>query len=314
MHNNKLIKKIWGLARYDFMSNLTNWLTITGALATGVIVSFGLLTFATHSYQVPLWNLPNIMFHNLIDVFCAFVRYIYNNPFLLDTDESLAIIELILFALLPAIILQNSLDLAFDSTMSGFRVLDKLYEFCLAQVAFLIAHGLILWICMNNLTIIKLLGNYNLELAMQAILILSYFCILQTCYLVGLHILEYKKRLLESIKDVVSMMKHQQLLLAQIVLLQVLVTGIATAAIYFLLQPAVIFLVKFIFWPFSLLHIAIAPVFFMIMSNFFYCWTYMMLYAWICLVTAHLYRQLACPPSNNTSCSSCTSCESDVTK
>ncbi len=56
MHDQKLIKKIFNLAWYDFGNNFNNLLSITGLHAIIISVLFCALCFVTSNYQVSLWG------------------------------------------------------------------------------------------------------------------------------------------------------------------------------------------------------------------------------------------------------------------
>ena len=81
------------------------------------------------------------------------------------------------------------------------------------------------------------------------------------------------------------------------------------ACLYAGLGAVIKFLMRFILWFLNIFSLSAGPLFIAMMYNFFYVWAYVLLYAWVCLVLAHVYRQLICPPVENASCESCSSYE-----
>ena len=312
MHDKKLIKKIFGLARYDFVQNFNNWIFLTGLLAVVITGIFGLLCFITKSYDLYLWRLPQIMIQAWVDSLCNLSLYLWNNPGgIYHNCKSLLFAAGLPFLMLPVIIMQNCLDLAFDSAMSGFSMgVDRSYKFCVEQISLLCINI----VCFGNFIAIWLLlpiimlRNDIFQSVMSIMLLLLLMSNWQILSLMQLHMLEYKKGLFISLQDLYGMMKDKQILLSKILGLQICAGSLSIAGIYFLFDPVITVFLRFMLWPCKILDIAASSVFIIFLSNFFYAWAHLMVYAWVCLVWAHLYRQLVCPPVDNPSCLSCSSC------
>ena len=313
MHDKKLIKKIFGLARYDFIQNFNNWVFMTGLLAAVIMTVVGLLCFVTKNYDLHLWKLPHLMIQAWIDSFASLSSYLWNNSG--NTyyhAESLFLAVGLPFLMFPIIIMQNCLDLAFDSAMSGFTMsVDISYKFCVEQISLLFinvvcfGNFLAIWLLLPTIIFYNDVFRSVVSIMLSLLLIFNW----QTISLMQLHMLEYKKNLFVSLQDLYGMIKNKQILLFKILVLQICAGGLSIAGIYFLLNPVIKVFLRFMLWPCKILQLSVPSIIVIMLSNFFYVWAYLMVYAWIYLVLAHVYRQLVCPPVDNASCPSCTSCE-----
>lgn len=311
MHDKKLIKKIFGLARYDFLQNFNNWVSITGLLAIITMVLVGLLCCVTKNYDLNVWKLPTILFADIQTVFVRLIACLPQISFLFEQELLLQIISYSLafcgdlfFAYLFVVIVQNCLDLAFDSAMSGLSMhIDRFHIWFVSwfAVSTLIASELFNYGKINLLHLI--LSSYFFITCVSGIILYG----LQVLYLISMHQLEYKKGYVQSCKDIFQML-HDHALLSIVLLLQLCIAILAVGSIYFLLDPVIKVFMRCILWPFAILQISTPSTLILMLSNFFYVWAYLLCYAWICSVWAHLYRQLVCPPTINPSCLSCSTC------
>jgi hypothetical protein len=311
MHDKKLIKKIFNLARYDFIQNFNNWVSITGLLAAMTMVIVGLICCVTKNYDLHVWKLPMTLFADIQTVFARLIACLPQISSLFEQELLLQIVSYSLafcgdlfFAYLFVVVVQNCLDLAFDSAMSGFSInCDRFY------VVF------VSWFAVTTL-IASELFNYGktsffdyvaFNYFLIACLIITILYCSQILYVISMHQLEYKKGYVQSCKEVFQM-AHDNMLLCKILGLQIFAGTISIAGIYFLLDSVMGVFIRCMVWPLNMLQIITTPTLILFLSNFFYAWAYLMVYAWICLVWAHLYRQLVCPPVDNPSCLSCKSC------
>lgn len=312
MNDQKLIKKIFSLAYYDFSNNFTRWLSIVGLHAIIISIIFYSLCFVTSDYDVTYWGwAPNIIFdwtnklYNLI---------LGDAPTWMLGGMSLVLVTGVI--LLPLVIIQNCLDLAFDSSMRGYSMNSVVFSYIGAMI---IGNGLLLLFMqlISSVVIFAMLYWMQASLIMNSfaikafMLVMSWFILyfMQKAYFLSMHILEYKVGIWQSCKEVHCMLIGKFLFLSKILFLQIF-TGICVLTMLYLCLGTVIGLIMpIIVWIFTVLQLSIEPVFIYMMYNFFYLWAYILLYAWVCLVAAHVYRQLVCPPADNVACSSCQSCE-----
>jgi hypothetical protein len=311
MHDKKLIKKIFGLARYDFLQNFNNWVSITGLLAAVTMVMFGLICCVTKNYDLHVWKLPTTLFADIQTVFARLIAFLPQTCSLFEKESLLQVVSYglafcgdLFFTYLFVVVVQNCLDLAFDSAMSGLSMhFDRFHIWFVSWFAIttLFASEILNYGKINLLHLV--LPNYFFIACLSGIIL---YCS-QILYLISMHQLEYKKGYVQSCKEVFQM-AHDHALLSIVLLLQLCIAIPAVASIYFLLDPVIKVFMRCILWPSTIVQISIPPVLILMLSNFFYVWAYLLLYAWICLVWAHLYRQLVCPPANNPSCLSCSSC------
>lgn len=315
MNNQKLMKKIFSLARYDFNNNLSKWLTISCLQAVIMTIIFCGLCYITSDFDVVSWKwAPNVLFDSS--------NKLYN---LMSGELPVWMLGITLLViaicgvLLPLVTLQNSLDLAFDSSMSGFSI-NSYYSLYNYLAAMLIFNGLFLALVqlVSGFCIIMLFyvmqGHYQIHLASLNCCMFIISCLflygMQMNYLLSMHILEYKKNLWESCKEFYAMIQGKLFFLSKILVWQLCGVIIAITALYLFFGIAITFItIPLITWMINVLQLAIEPVFITMLHNFFYLWAYALFYAWICLVIAHVYRQLICPPLDTIACPSCTSCE-----
>jgi hypothetical protein len=305
MNDFKLIKKILNLTRYDFIQNFTNLLFIAGLHAVIISIIFCSLCFLSSSCVVGNWANISGMFFDCGSKLLFLIED--GSSYLLLGFIGLMSVLAIIF--LPLIIMQNCLDLAFDSSMSGYSISKK--SMALSFVAMLIpVVGVAAYI-----SIIFKIFLFEQVNFMQSFSFPLYFFMCKILYLVylisflGMHVLEYKLGLVQSFQDVIKMIWARSYFVFKTFVVQILLAGSFLAIFYFCFEIVMKFFIEVALWPFNVLQLSISPVFVLMISNFFYLWVYILLYAWICLVTAHVYRQLVCPPVDTSSCSSCKSCE-----
>ncbi len=312
MNDQKSIKKIFSLAYYDFSNNFTQWLSISGLLAIIVSILFCGLCCVTSDYSAMYWGWAP---HVILDWTSKFYGLMLSDiPGWLCGLTSIAVLTSLI--LLPVIIIRNSLDLAFDSSMRGFSLQGSILSYAGAVI---VGNGLLLCCMqlMSSVFIFIMLYLMQTNFVINAFVIqscklcMSFFIVyyLQITYLLRMHILEYKKGIWQSCKDVTAMISGKMLFLSKILLLQSLFAIFVFAMLYFCFGMVIKVIMPIILWFFNVLQLEVQPILMQMMFNFFYAWSYILLYAWTCLVLAHVYRQLVCPPVDNVSCPSCTSCE-----
>lgn len=322
MNDIKKIKKIFNLTHYDFINNLHSWLSITGLQAIIYIIFFIGICAVLNNFDMSYWeSIPNLLFDwqdKLYELFyCHQVDSFYQMKiFCLD-------LFLIQFFLFPVVVLENALDLAFDSLMRGMSIrlipvhyiigLTLALIFVLAIYQFVrlsIMHGCMYLVYNKGLLILcKIFCNDFFIYFGYGLQIFLYAYLLQLLYIFVMHLLEYKKNIIISGKEFYEMIQGKKIFLIKILVLQLVITVISLTFFYFFLGFIIKIIMPFFTLIFKLLSISVAPAFIFMMSNFFYTWAYLLLFSWISLFTAHIYRQLVCPPIDNLACLSCTSCK-----
>ncbi len=313
MNDQKLIKKIISLAYYDFNNNFSKWLSISGLHAIIIAIIFCGLCFVTSDYTAMYWGwAPNI----IVDWTSKLYGVMLNDipSWMLAVTVATVATGLIM---LPLVIIRNALDLAFDSAMRGFSVQGSIISYLGAMV---VCNGLLLCSMQLISSIFIFLMLYLMQTSfgvyafvIQSCMLCMSFLVLyymQITYLLSMHILEYQKGILQSCKDICAMISGKVLFLCKILLLQCLIASSVLALLYFCFGTVIKIIMPMIVWFFDVLQLEVQPILIQMLCNFFYAWAYILLYAWMCLVLAHVYRQLICPPIDNASCPSCTSCES----
>ncbi len=308
MNDQRIIKKIFNLSYYDFSNNFTNWFSITGLLAVAIMIMFCSFCCVTSDYSISSWGwFPNILFDWTNKFYGLAVE---GTSTLMFGITSLVL--LVSAIILPLVVIQNALDLAFDSSMSGF----SLHSLTCAYVGAMILTNSLLMLCMQLIScviVFAILFFMQMSFSMDAFIVKVFMAMvscfvlyfMQQIYFLGMHLLEYKKGIIQSSKDVCVMVAGKTLFLCKVLVLQVSITTAAVIVLYFALGRVIKIILPMILWFFKILQLRVESIFIAMMYNFFYAWAYLLLYGWICLVTAHVYRQLICPPVENASCSSC---------
>jgi len=312
MNDQKLIKKILKLSHYDLSNNFTNWFSITGLLAIIIMLMFCGLCYVTSDYATSYWGwLPNMLFDWTYKIYGLIAEDV--STWMVGAASLVLITAGIMF---PLVLIQNALDLAFDSSMSGFSLHSLTFAYIAATI---LSNGFLMLFVrlISSLLVFVIFFFMQTNFSMDALIVKAFMAIvscsviyfMQQSYFLGMHILEYKKGIVQSCKDLFAMVAGKTLFLCKILLLEVTITVTAIVLLYFSLGRVIKLLLPMILWFFERLQLHVEPVFIAMMYNFFYTWAYLLLYAWICIVTAHVYRQLVCPPVDNATCSSCQSCE-----
>lgn len=305
----KIIKKIYQLSWYDFNQNFNTWFTITGLHAVVVMCLFAGLTFLTADYALELWSwLPNLFFDFQIKM-----AYLSMQDLPLVIKIGVGLLFLFIIKSLAIIVIQNSLDLSFDCSMRGYAIHDVIFS----QIGLMLLSNSVLFFALLHViaafsifmmlyvTQIDFMSGFIATKFFIAGMMFIILYLLQIFHFLVMHIIEYKKGIVESYKDIYDMIAHKFVFLSKILLLQIGSALLILTAIYFGLNVVISVILPFMLWIFNFLSLAIPILFIVILSNFFYVWIYILLYAWLCLVLAHTYRQLICPPTQTPSCSGC---------
>lgn len=318
MNDQKAIKKIFSLARYDFVNNVSQFILMTGILSVVGYIFFSMVCWIESNFKIMNWNW-----------FFAMSPDILAHIYVQDDRTSSVIMYAIRWGwfgfksiMLPLVIIKNCLDLAFDSQLSGF-VIQPSRAFIGSQILAGFSFG---WFLLINslyglfflvltcgysglLLFLALHHEYAGYLTYAWVLTMGFsFLYAQVYNLLLMHIVEYKKGFWQSYQDISALVSGNLFFIFKIILLQAMMTMSTLAAFYYLSEPVINFFVKVITWFLQLLDLSVGATFLIMISNFFCVWAYILLYAWITLVTAHLYRYLICPPVDNPSCLSCTGC------
>jgi hypothetical protein len=199
--------------------------------------------------------------------------------------------------------------------MRGYSLSNLIFSYVGAMI---VTHCLIflsieLFSCVAIFTMLYLMQTnmgmnlYLIRIFMLATTFFILYC-MQMGYFFSMHILEYKKGIWQSCKDIHRMIVGRFIFLWKILLVQIAIAIIVYTFIFMFFGFVIKILMPYILWFFTLSLLPIDIIFVVMMYNFFYIWAYTLLYTWICLVAAHVYRQLICPPTDTISCQSCNSC------
>lgn len=317
MQTKSLVQKIYNLAWYDFTQNFTQWFNLASVLAASVtLVILPLLLMHRYvdviSYPIPFLTNIDIFFDKLFTIIVGRCGIHFNSMLGQIIWYCVQFAHHCLFAGLTMILLQNCLDLAFDSVMSGFSSMSNwLYVRIMVIVACM---TLFSSQCLRHLQMTSEFFQSPLFGILGLILIFYWS---QLWYLQIMHAMEYKKEYWQTYTDFLPIARHQARVLILVALLQVstLLTGVI--AIHQVWAAPAQALTRIMIWPLQML-LQIQPNFSCkslllssgqtLLINFWHTIPYFLLAAWIFLVWAHLYRSLICPPVDNPSCASCTSC------
>lgn len=311
MNDQKMIKKVLQLTYYDFSNNFNNWLSITGLQAVWFSILFFIVCYLAGDCSVNYWGwAPNIFFDWVIKLCRLYVVHANQLAFCVS-----ALLLLGGITAFPLIVIQNALDLAFDSAMRGFSLQGPIFSYVavtyLSNFLFFgflqLCNSIMIFFILYMLQLNVTFEAWFLRICLLCIVFVFLYC-MQLNYIGTMHLLEYKKGILQSYKELCAMTAGKMMLLIKFLAMQLLIIAVAVILLYSCFGYAINFLAMLITWPFHVLSLYIHPVIIPILCNFLYVWAYMLLYGWICLAVAHLYRQLVCPPTDIISCQSCQSC------
>jgi len=292
MQHQKLIKKIFRLAWYDWNSNIDHWFSMTGIHAAIITGLFAVFTYFFLDYNVlsPVYHTSWVMM-------------------------GIGMSSLILW-LLNFVMQQNALDLAFDSMMSGYNAVRMLYR-PLVNWLFIVRNFFLFGvkiICIISLLYCMFVIKNQYQEIHGMWMLIALGCLLLLCYLLqgicflSMHSIEYKECLLTSSKVIIPMIWDNLYLLCHIMVLEICIIIGFSMLLWYLFTSIMQIVLPFFLWIFTIFALPIGPLFIMMLSTFFYIWSWMMLYGWMMIFIAHVYRQLICPPVENAACSSCSSC------
>ncbi|AXK60660.1 hypothetical protein [Candidatus Chromulinivorax destructor] len=306
------IMKIFALARYDIANNINTWLYICG-LQTLIYTLLSFYIFLPGSFII---SFPDV-FLGLRPFEYILGQEYYElalncSSFLLIFKLVAAILcDMLFYIVFPIVIIQNALDLAFDSAMRGFSIKGPILSFMITVYTFFFVRMMLVNFHDNWL---EYLGLQAMDSAWATLLLLVllfgalfiYNYMYQRLRFVGMHLFEYKLCIRKSIQASLHMTCGKMKFLSAISILQI------TSIFLFLVSGAVLFVIGgYIFDYISsqfLIHVMSLDMVIMMQSILtalfrFMFWVFVMV--WYYLVEAHTYRQLACPAIDKPSCSSC---------
>ena len=313
------IGKIFNLANYDFKNNFKSWLKLLSMQAI-VIATLLLYRFLPGSFMV---FCPDIFF-GVGSFKCVLGEEYFSlawnlTSVLMCTKIVIAILsEYLLHILFPIMILQNALDLAFDSTMRGFAIKGPLMLYVVAVHAFYLCRNLIVDYSSNGLIqIYQICGTWSYGLLIDTTILILFIlglCVylglfvyaFQILRFVGLHLFEYNAGIKKSVQASYEMTRGKILFLSMISLVQLFgIIGMLIVSLYLAKFGIYILNILLKIIPLNLLSVDMFSFavnsFTIIFSAIF--WSLLM--AWYYLVEAHTYRQLVCPAVDKPVCESC---------
>ncbi len=317
MQIKSLVKKIFDLAWYDFTQNFTQWFNLASKLAASVTLV--ILPLLIMHCQIGVWSYPTSLLTSvdalLYEWFMIVMHWCATSPYSIMGNVVWYCMQFVyhcFFAGLTMVLLQNSLDLAFDSTMSGFGSMNNwLYIRIMAIMACM---TLLSSQCLRYFQTTSELLQHPLVVIFGSIIIFYWS---QLWYLQIMHAMEYKKEYWQTYADMLLVARHHAKVLGKIFFGQMIVFVGAVIGIHKSWTVAARVLTRIMIWPLQMVLQNLPNFGFkssllyncqILLMNFWYALAYFLLASWIFLVWAHLYRRLICPPVDNPSCESCNSC------
>ena len=307
------IGKIFNIANFDIKNNWKSWLNLLTVQAV-VCVILNVYHFLPGSFEI-----------SFVDVFFgsgSFEFALGDEYFGLGFDllSCLLCMKLVLAILLrycaqiffPIMILQNALDLAFDSKMRGFSVKGPFIIYVVMIHLFFIVRNIGLDKAVDFFESFYLIEDiaswYDLMLlfCFLSFIFFMYNYIFQTLRFVGLHLFEYQLGVKKSVQASYEMTRHKILFLSVVSIMQMFVFFLFACVAGSFLYVGASFIDRLLsMMPVSLLSFEFLYVFencfAIILGTIF--WSSFI--AWYYLVEAHTYRLLVCPASDKPGCSSC---------
>ncbi len=303
MHTNryKAIKKIFHLARYDFDQHFSYFFCMAGVCAAIIMGFFSIFCWMQGNYVMPLWSLPVRL--------PVYLIAIANQSIVIDQLLSILFVAVVCVTIVMTVFfqsnfVQNCLDIAFDSAPRGISL--SYFFGWLRTVGLMIYGSLFFIIQMCLFSVMAFWLRFNLFS-----ILFFLFCVgmIQLLYLVIMEIMEYQEGMAKALQKVWQMVCRDYSLIVLVTFCQLVIAQASRLFLLLMFQGVVAFLMRIIAWVFKLFLLTIDPIFIHLMSTYFYAWAYLLVYSFVCLVTAHLYRYLACPPIENNGCLSCTDCD-----
>ena len=303
-----LPKKIVKLTNYDFRNNISAWMTITSFMAITAYVLFIALSLLVYDVHVHVWRSPvDMLFDWFSRMYALTITDTYGIGFIKVAIVSLGI------CMIPYAFMKNSLDLAFDSAMSGLSCYEDIgYAVTrrfLTMISCIFFMMFIALLCINLGVSYLSIKKFYLWKGLFYFIGWGLMWLCMVVYLACLHVIEYRHTLYVSLQEFFSMIAGRSWLLMHIFVRATLVMYGSYVIIAFGLHAVIEHFFGIFLWVFEHLYIPVSIPFILFLYNFGYLWAYCFVYAWCSLLFAHLYRHLVCPPVENVGCTSCTSCK-----
>lgn len=306
------IGKILSLANYDLKNNAKKWL---------YLISLQALVVAVLNLHAFLPGTVEVFVIDFFDYMGSFDFEIRQEYLLLGLNlESLLMLfkciivcvtEVCLHILFPIMIVQNALDLAFDSQMRGFTLKGALFSYICTIAFFVTSRNIILDYSEFFLEMFSSVMQNSIILNIIFLMIsftisFLYLYIFQRIRFTGLHILEYRSGIIKAFQASYAMTRGNIFFLFLISIVQVLIllcfdlVGSYGMELGFFVFNKIIML-----FPFSL--ISSAP-FTFVLSNIVLMVSmifssFVMVYFFS--IETHVYRHVVSPASEKSSCESC---------
>lgn len=306
------MSKIFSMARYDITSNFSSWFSLLGVQT---IICMLLLSyhFLPGNFEVSFldifFGLGSFEFL-LGDEYFNLGLNVYS--LLIVTKLIMAmVVDWLMHIIFPIMLLQNALDLAFDSSMRGFSIKGPVAIYVLVVHAFFISRGLMINFgdnLMEYLTPVAFASWLEIAFLLLSFVValILYNYVFQRLRFVGLHLFEYQLGVKKTIQASYEMTRGKLFFLSAISMVQIFVMFLA------LLISACIFNLVSSLFHFLLLNMSLsfmtAEAVYLVeiwASRIFRIVFWLTLIMWYYLVEAHTYRQLVCPATNKSGCQSC---------
>jgi|GEM_PF-1609985 len=323
--NELSILKIFHMAWYDMKSNISTWLYL---ISLSMLIVF-LLVYLSENVT---WFYIDIDLFKCIYSTLASTMLLSVMPipmmFLLAAKLLLTLVLAIAAFLLPIVLIQNALDLAFDSKMQGFVLRGSCLSWFLIKftgtlfvIIFIVIEVLLLAFLALFLmpflapSFLLCLSFFQSFLGMLLIILIGsivnipFFILWQRIRFAGLHMLEYKTTIADAFRASWKMTDGKIAFLIKISLAQ----GVTALLAVDIVGLPIMLIIVYLYAGQIDFDIPLSEKIYHSFSALIYL-TFSLLTVFSMLTEAHVYRQLVAPASENSSCESCDSCPSEGKK
>lgn len=306
------ISKIFSLTNYDLKNNAKKWIGLI-CLQALVVAVLNLHAFLPGTVEVFVIDFFDYMGSFELGIGQEYLLLGLNLESLLMLFKFIIVFvtEVCLHILFPIMILQNALDLAFDSQMRGFKIKGPLFSYVFTIAFLVISRNIILDYSEFFLEMFSSVMQNSITLSIVFLMVsfiisFSYLYLFQRIRFTGLHILEYRSGVLKAIQASYVMTQNNIFFLFLISIIQILILlGFDLIGSYCTELGFFVFNKFVMLFPFDLIS---SPLFTFGLSNIVLMLS--MIFSSLVMVLffsveAHVYRQVVCPVNEKSACESC---------
>jgi len=306
------IGKIFSLTNYDLKNNAKKWMSLV-CLQTLIVVILNFHYFLPGSVDLLVLDFFDYIGSLELGLGEEYFSLAVNVTSLLMVIKFIiaCLVELCLHVLFPIIILQNALDLAFDSQMRGLAIKGPIFSYVFTIASLVFLRNFILdyseMLIEYYVAAVQSSVIYSIILAVFLLAItFFYIYIFQCLRFTGLHILEYRSGILQAMQTSFAMTRGKIFFVFLISTIQVLtLLCFDIVGEYFIALSSLGINSIVTLFPVDLLS---STIFSFVLSNLvtiFSMFFSSCIMIWFYSVESHVYRQLICPVTEKTACESC---------